>query len=143
MTFSQAQLQAAESFISNNPPQDSTIPREVWLVAAAMQEGTPQWQPIGAAPKDLSTFLVVKVGTVERWHDYEDSVVVTISSSPRPVTCFRFEDGSFMDEFAEEYQADGRVHDAGDLTEDDDVLRLVGWMPLPPPPSSDPKRQSK
>ena len=42
MTFSQAQLHAAEAFILKNrknlEDKDSTIPREVWLVAAAMQE---------------------------------------------------------------------------------------------------------
>ncbi|WP_018428261.1 hypothetical protein [Hoeflea sp. 108] len=93
------------------------------------------WQSIESAPKDGSTFLAVNAGSIERWHTYKEGCVVTRRADARAFTCCRMPDGGFMDEFGDEYLPDGRIHDAEDLTAEDEVLRLTMWQPLPAPPS--------
>lgn len=90
------------------------------------------WQPIETAPKDEgATFLAANTGSIERWHTYKEGCVVTRHADVRSFTCFRLPGGRFMDEFGDEYLEDGRIHDAEDLTADDDVLRLIAWCALP------------
>lgn len=104
-------------------------------VRAALAGSGDGWRDMADAPKD-GTFLAVNAGEIERWDHHADPGIVTRTSEDRAFTCHRLEDGKFVDEFGEVYLSDGRVIDSEDLTADDNVLRLVGWRPLPASPST-------
>jgi len=119
-------------------PKTASTPVHIIARAILAERERDRWQPIETAPKDGTPFLVFQKGSIEREAPYDPAVVDTTFAPKHPVTCNWFSDGQdncgFVDEFGEWFRPDGLVQDADDLTEDDDVLRLHLWMPLPTPP---------